>query len=102
MYNVSMQVLEFDWDDQKEATNIRKHGISFREATSVFFDENAIQFLDPDHSDDEDRFLLLGLSVTLKTLVVCHCFREGETVVRIFSARKADKEEEGEYWRLRQ
>jgi len=97
-----MQVLEFDWDDQKEATNIKKHGISFREATSVFFDVNAIQFFDPDHSDDEDRFILLGLSVTLKTLVVCHCFREGETVVRIISARKANKEEEREYWRLRQ
>jgi len=96
-----MDGLRFEWDDEKEKINIRKHGISFEEARTVFFDDKAIQFFDPDHSEDETRFILLGISFKLRILVVCHCFRESETVVRIFSARKADRDEEREYWRRR-
>ncbi len=68
----------------------------------MFFDEHAIQFFDPDHSEDEDRFILLGMSYKLRLIVVCHCFRESEAVVRLFSARRAEKSEEKEYWRQRQ
>ena len=96
-----MDALRFKWDDEKEKINIRKHGISFDEARTVFYDEKAIQFFDPDHSEEEDRFILLGISFKLRILVVCHCFRESETVVRLFSARKADRDEEQEYWRRR-
>jgi uncharacterized DUF497 family protein len=88
----------FQWDKRKENANVKKHGISFEEARTSFYDENAIQFLDPDHSDEEERFILLGLSHKLNTLVVCHCFREEETTVRIISARKADKDEANAYW----
>jgi uncharacterized DUF497 family protein len=91
----------FEWDDKKDKTNKRQHGVSFEEARTAFYDENAIQYFDPDHSDEEDRFILLGLSFKLKILVVCHCFRESDSVIRIISARKADKEEEYEYWRMR-
>jgi len=96
-----MKELRFEWDDRKEKTNIKKHGISFDEARTVFYDENAVQFFNPDHSEDEDRFILLGISFKLRALVVGHCFRKSETVVRIISARKADKDEERVYWRLR-
>lgn len=96
-----MTELQFEWDDEKDKINIRKHGISFEEARTVFYDEQAIQFFDPDHSEEEDRFILLGLSFKLRTLVVCHYFRESNTVIRLLSARKADKDEEGEYWRRR-
>ncbi len=78
-----MSRVRFEWDDKKEKTNIKKHGISFGEASTAFYDENAIQFFDPDHSEGEDRFILLGISFKLKVLVVCHCFRKEETVVRI-------------------
>jgi uncharacterized DUF497 family protein len=91
----------FEWDDKKDKTNKRQHGVSFEEARTAFYDENAIQYFDPDHSDEEDRFILLGFSFKLKILVVCHCFRESDSVIRIISARKADKEEEYEYWRMR-
>jgi uncharacterized protein len=96
-----MNELQFEWDKRKEKTNIKKHGVSFEEARAVFYDENAIQFFDPDHSDDEDRFILLGISFKLRTLVVCHCFKESEGIIRILSARKADDDEENEYWRNR-
>ncbi|NOR64685.1 MAG: BrnT family toxin [Candidatus Scalindua sp.] len=96
-----MNEVGFEWDDKKEKANIKNHGISFDEASPTFYDENAIQFFDPDHSEDEDRFILLGISFKLKVLVVCHCFRKEETVVRIISARKADRGEEKDYWRLR-
>ncbi len=101
MYNVHMEMLEFEWDKRKEKANIKKHGVSFDEARAVFYDENAIQYFDPDHSESEDRFILLGVSFRLRILVVCHCFRKSETVVRIISARKADDDEENEYWRRR-
>ncbi len=96
-----MKRLEFEWDAKKNIANTKKHGVSFDEAQTAFYDEYAIQFFDPDHSEYEDRFLLLGTSFKLKTLVVCHCFREEETVVRIISARKADKAEEQAYWENR-
>ena len=101
MYNVRMDGLRFEWDTRKDKANVKKHGVSFEEARTVFYDEFAIQFFDPDHSDAEDRFILLGNSYQLNTLVVCHCFRENETVVRIISARKADAEEEQAYWSYR-
>jgi len=93
--------LRFEWDQWKEKANVKKRGISFDEARSAFHDENAIQYFDPDHSEDEDRFILLGMSFKLRILVVCHCFRQSDTVVRIISARKADDNEETEYWRHR-
>ena len=93
-----MKQLEFEWNKKKDKSNTKKHGVSFDEARTVFFDEQAIQFYDPEHSDEEDRFILLGTSFKLKTLVVCHCFREEETKIRIISARKADTEEEQVYW----
>jgi uncharacterized DUF497 family protein len=96
-----MRELSFEWDQRKEKGNVRKHGVSFEEARSAFYDEYAIQFYDPDRSDEEDRFVLLGLSLKPQVLVVCHCFRESETVIRIVSARKADKDEELEYWKQR-
>lgn len=96
-----MKQLLFEWDKLKEYANIKKHGVSFEEARTSFHDENAVQFFDPDHSDDEDRFILLGVSHKLNTLIVCHCFREEETTVRIISARKADKDEANVYWSYR-
>ena len=96
-----MENIRFVWDRRKESVNLKKHRISFDEARTVFYDENAVQFFDPDHSEDEDRFLLLGMSFKLRVLVVCHCFRESESVVRIISARKANKTEELDYWRRR-
>lgn len=100
-YNVRMDELYFEWDGRKNRANQKKHGVSFEEASTVFHDENAVQFFDPDHSEQEDRFILLGLSFRLRILVVCHCFRESETVVRLISARKANPSEEQEYWRRR-
>ena len=97
-----MRKLEFEWDSKKEKINILKHSVSFDEAQTAFYDEYAIQFFDPEHSESEDRFLLLGTSFKLKTLVVCHCFREKETVIRIISARKADKDEAKVYWSERE
>ena len=96
-----MANIEFIWDNRKNKANAKKHKVSFEEAQTAFFDEQAIAFLDPDHSEDEDRFILLGISFKLRVLVVCHCFRESDNVVRIISARKADKAEERDYWRRR-
>ncbi|MBW2658663.1 MAG: BrnT family toxin [Deltaproteobacteria bacterium] len=93
-----MEEIKFEWDKRKEIMNVKKHGVSFEDARTVFYDDSAIQFYDPDHSDQEDCFILLGLSLKPQVLVVCHCFRESETVVRIISARKADKDEERAYW----
>lgn len=91
-----MNHLTFEWDPVKDATNLRKHGVSFSEAKTAFTDEFARLIADPDHSDDEDRFLLLGTSINSRLLVVCHCIRE-EEVIRIISARKADKRERKVY-----
>ena len=87
----------FEWDKRKASENKRKHGITFEEATSAFLDENARVIPDPEHSDDEDRFVLLGLSVRLRLLVVVHCYRWGEDLIRIISARKADPSERKQY-----
>jgi uncharacterized protein len=85
--------VRFEWDSQKEKINLRKHDVSFREAQSVFLDDEALLIPDPDHSHDEDRFVLLGLSHKIRLLLVCHCYRENDQLIRIFSARKADQEE---------
>lgn len=89
----------FDWDDNKNAANIIKHGISFEEASTVFFDERAILFDDPEHSEDEERFILLGMSEDANLCIVCHCYRESDTVIRLISARKATKKEGERYVR---
>ena len=92
-----MKSLRFEWDESKNRGNHRKHGISFDEAQTVFFDENAVEFYDDEHSEWEDRFLLLGLSAKLRVLLVCHCLRDEGSVIRIISARKATKNERGLY-----
>jgi uncharacterized DUF497 family protein len=86
-------------DENKNRRNKREHGVSFEEAQTVFLDENAIRFFDPDHSEEEDRFIMLGVSFKLRVLVVCHCCRENDEVIRLISARKADKEECKDYER---
>jgi len=86
-------MLHFDWDERKNSANQKKHGVSFEEAQSVFFDEAAIEYDDPEHSRDEDRFILIGRSYQLRMLVVCHCFRQSASVIRIISARKATRRE---------
>ena len=93
-----MSELRFVWDEAKNRANHRKHRVWFEEAAAAFRDENAKVYFDPNHSEEEDRFILLGLSFRLRVLVVCHCYREAASVVRIISARKADKEEQGDYW----
>ena len=90
-------MIAVDWDPLKAAANLRKHRVSFEEAKSVFYDEFAVQFFDEDHSTDEERFILLGMSAGAKLLLVCHCEREQEAVVRIISARKATKRESAFY-----
>ena len=95
-----MPELRFEWDKRKNRENQRKHGVSFEEARTVFYDDRALLVKDPD--EDEERFVLLGLSATLRTLVVCHCYREEDEVIRIISARKAHKAERADYesrWR---
>ena len=94
-----MKTISFEWDKNKEKQNIKKHGISFEEAATVFEDEAAILFDDPEHSEEEQRFLLLGISGSTKVCIVCHCFRADDTVIRIISARKATKKEEERYVR---
>jgi len=89
--------LRFEWDPRKAEANLRKHSVSFEDAQSVFADERARLIDDPDHSADEDRFLLLGLSSSLRVLVVAHCYREAGGVIRIISARKATREEQRFY-----
>lgn len=91
--------MKFIWDAQKSTANKRKHGVTFEEAQTVFDDCDALRIFDPDHSEDEDRFLLLGLSAVLRLLVVCHCYREDDEHIRIISARKASKKESADYTR---
>lgn len=93
-----MSDIRFQWDERKNRENKRKHKVSIEEAQTVFLDENAIRYFDPNHSEDEDRFLMLGMSFTLRVLVVCHCYRESDSVIRIISARKANKREQAAYW----
>lgn len=95
-----MQGLHFSWNETKAAANRRKHGVDFREASTVFLDDFARLIEDAEHSVDEDRFILLGLSAHVRMLVVCHCYRRGNEI-RIISARKASKHEQSQYWELR-
>jgi uncharacterized DUF497 family protein len=92
-----MTSLRFEWDEAKNRENGRKHGVSFDEARTVFYDDNAIEFYDDVHSEWEERFLLLGLSSRLRMLMVCHCLREGGDVIRIVSARRATAKERKHY-----
>ncbi len=86
-------MLQFEWDENKNALNQRKHQISFEEAKTVFYDDRALVIDDPDHSQDEERFLILGMSSRANLLIVCHCLRASDTIIRIISARKATKKE---------
>ena len=92
-----MSGMRFVWDLANACANHRKHGVSFEEASTVFADENAQLRYDPDHSQAEDRFLLLGISAHLRLLVVCHAYRENDEVIRIISARKATPNERRQY-----
>lgn len=86
-------MIKFEWDHAKANANLKKHGVSFEEAQTVFYDEFAVQFFDDKHSGDEERFLLLGMSTGAQLLLVCHCERDSGRVIRIISARKATKRE---------
>ena len=91
--------MRFEWDEEKNKINIKKHGISFEEAKTVFYDDEALVRDDPEHSEDEERFVILGMSSRANLLIVCHCYRASETVIRIISARKATKNESRFYER---
>ena len=93
-----MDEIRFDWDKYKDVLNKKKHGVSFEEASTVFYDEDALEFYDPDHSEDEDRFIMLGLSFKTRVLVVCYCIKESGSTIRIISARRATKYEAKRYW----
>ena len=88
-----MDKIQFHWDPNKNRANVKKHKISFEEAKSVFFDENARVIPDPEHSIDEERFIILGLSMKLNLLIVVHTYKENDELIRIISARKATKSE---------
>ena len=90
-----METIKFEWDENKNRTNQQKHGISFDEAQKVFYDENAILFDDPDHSKEEERFLIIGVTTNEKICIVSHCYRDN--IIRIISARKATKSERKTY-----
>lgn len=92
-----MEEIIFEWDENKDLINKKKHGVSFEEAKSVFYDEQALLIDDPDHSIEEERFIILGFSNQANLLVVCHCYRASETVIRIISARKATNKEKNQY-----
>ena len=90
-----MKEIEFHWDPEKDQINQSKHnGISFDEAKTVFYDENARLIFDPDHSMNEERFIIIGLSQKLRLLVVCHCYKDSDSIIRLISARKASAKEE--------
>lgn len=93
-----MDTVRFEWDENKNELNQKKHKISFEEAKTVFYDEEALLIDDPEHSQEEARFIILGLSKRANLLVVCHCYRASETVIRIISARKATKNETKQYY----
>jgi len=93
-----MSEIFFEWDSSKAASNAGKHGVSFDEARTVFYDEHALVMPDPDHSSTEERFVIMGLSSTLRILVVVHCFRKGGSSIRVISARRAGTKEQKPYW----
>jgi hypothetical protein len=92
-----MKSLKFEWDPDKASSNVKKYGVSFEEARTVFDDDFARMLQDPDHSQEEERFVLLGMSYTLKILTVVHCYRDEAGVIRIISARASTKNEERQY-----
>lgn len=92
-----MEVLNFEWDENKNTINKRKHGLSFEEAKDVFYDDNAILFDDPEHSIDEERFLIIGIIESKQICIVSHCYRDGDNCIRIISAREATKSEKKIY-----
>ncbi len=92
-----MSKINFEWDNDKNLKNKQKHNISFEEAKTVFYDPSALLIHDPNHSIDEERFLIMGMSQNLKILVVCHCYRDDDEIIRIISARKANKGEIKQY-----
>ena len=92
-----MSEIRFEWDPSKAQSNEKKHGVSFEEASTAFSDESGLVIADPDHSDDEDRFVLLGVSSSLRLLVVVHCYRDEDEVIRLISARKATRREASYY-----
>ena len=95
-----MGIINFEWDENKNAINRKKHNISFEEAKTVFYDDNALIIDDLEHSEQEERFIILGTSYKANLLVVCHCYRQSETVIRIISARKATKTETKQYFEM--
>ena len=101
MYNIFIGPPRFEWDENKSIENIRKHGVSFEEATTVFYDEDSMEATDPGHSSEEDRFILIGVSERMRVLMVCHCYREDGGVIRIISARRMNEQEEKAYWELK-
>ena len=96
-----MTNIAFAWDSRKASGNLAKHGVSFAEAQSVFLDGDARLIDDPDHSESERRFVMLGYSLQARCLIVSHCYREDDSVIRLISARKATAREEKDYWRNR-
>ena len=92
-----MDIIKFEWDNNKNEINKKKHGLSFEEAKEVFGDENAILFDDPDHSLDEDRFLIIGSVKSSKICIVSHCYRDNDNIIRLISARQATKNEKRFY-----
>lgn len=92
-----MSDLRFEWDEKKSAANARKHGVSFDEASTAFYDDHGLVIGDPDHSENEDRFVLIRFSSGLRLLVVCHCYRADGDVIRLVSARKARRGERAQY-----
>lgn len=97
MYNIIMEDIIFEWDENKNEINKRKHGLSFEEAQKVFYDDNAILFDDPDHSFGEERFLIIGMIKSSKICIVSHCYRNSDNVIRLISAREATKREKKTY-----
>ncbi|HXV13082.1 MAG TPA: BrnT family toxin [Candidatus Krumholzibacteria bacterium] len=93
-----MAEIRFEWDEEKSRESRAKHGVSFEEAFTVFFDEEALLIPDAEHSSTEERFIILGMSSTLRVLVVCHCYRRSSEVIRIISARKAFRVERRQYF----
>jgi len=93
--------IQFAWDRRKAEANLVKHGVTFEEAKSAFLDESARLIDDPDHSENEDRFILLGYSLQARCLIVSHCYRESGSVIRLISARRATPREERQYWSFR-
>lgn len=95
-----MENIKFEWDENKNRINKKKHHISFEEAKTVFDDVEALIIDDPDHSQEEERFIILGFSNRANLLVVCHCYRANDSVIRLISARKATRRESEQYHSL--